>query len=131
MNRPKLKVVPRELAFVLDEVLEYDVPGLEFPQPPLVIDLGANIGAFAAFARERWPGAHVVCFEPHPENQAVLVENAKAMGGEGKLRVDRRAVMGGAWVGDPFGVRQGREPGQREHQQRARGYRAGHRTRGL
>lgn len=31
-----------------------------------VLDVGANKGQFAAFARHRWPGARLVCFEPLP-----------------------------------------------------------------
>jgi len=32
-----------------------------------VLDVGANKGQFAVFARHRWPRARVVCFEPLPE----------------------------------------------------------------
>lgn len=45
---------------------EYDIPGLEFAEPPRVLDIGANVGAFAAWASERWPGAKVRCYEPNP-----------------------------------------------------------------
>jgi FkbM family methyltransferase len=31
-----------------------------------VIDVGANSGQFATFARHRWPGARLICFEPLP-----------------------------------------------------------------
>lgn len=31
-----------------------------------VLDVGANKGQFAAFARHRWPRARLVCFEPLP-----------------------------------------------------------------
>ena len=29
-----------------------------------VLDVGANKGQFAAFARKRWPSANIICFEP-------------------------------------------------------------------
>jgi FkbM family methyltransferase len=41
-------------------------------RPPRILDLGANIGLFAASCRERWPGASVVAVEPDPENLALL-----------------------------------------------------------
>lgn len=45
------------------------------PLPPdihTVIDVGANRGQFALIARQRWPAARLVCFEPLPEPVAVL-----------------------------------------------------------
>lgn len=102
--RPKLKVVPRGLEFVLDEVLEYDVPGLEFAEPPTVLDLGANIGAFAAFAMDRWPGAKVTCFEPHPANVRVLRENMAGL----LVNVDDRVVLGGPTIGSYAVMTEGR-----------------------
>ena len=37
-----------------------------------VIDVGANKGQFATFARARWPAAKIVCFEPLPSPRAKL-----------------------------------------------------------
>jgi FkbM family methyltransferase len=37
-----------------------------------VIDVGANRGQFALVARQRWPAARLICFEPLPEPAAVL-----------------------------------------------------------
>ncbi len=45
-------------------------------RPPRILDLGANVGLFSAFCRERWPGAHVVSVEPDPENLALLRRTA-------------------------------------------------------
>ncbi len=39
------------------------------------LDLGANIGAFAAYCRSRDAG-QIVCFEPEPENFKILAKNA-------------------------------------------------------
>lgn len=44
--------------------------GLEFAT---VLDVGANKGQFAAFARQRWPRARLICFEPLPGPRAKLV----------------------------------------------------------
>jgi FkbM family methyltransferase len=33
-----------------------------------VLDLGANVGMFGAWAHHRWPGAHVQAFEADPDN---------------------------------------------------------------
>lgn len=43
----------------------YDIP-LEFKTPPVILDLGANVGAFAVWASKRWQGAEIHCYEPHP-----------------------------------------------------------------
>ncbi len=37
-----------------------------------VLDVGANKGQFAAFARHRWPAARIICFEPLPGPRARL-----------------------------------------------------------
>lgn len=37
-----------------------------------VLDLGANIGFFEVFTRDRLPVGRVVCFEPDPSNAAIL-----------------------------------------------------------
>lgn len=36
-----------------------------------ILDLGANIGMFGAFAATRWSGAHIVAYEPDPDNATV------------------------------------------------------------
>lgn len=51
----------------------YDLPIEPVPGHPFtVLDLGANIGAFARFAAARWPGCHITCYEPHPKNFLLL-----------------------------------------------------------
>lgn len=54
---------------------EYDLPLCYNAEPPTILDLGANYGSFAVWASHRWPGAHIHCYEPHPETFAVLQEN--------------------------------------------------------
>ena len=40
-------------------------------EPRTILDLGANIGMFGAFAATRWPTSRIVAYEPDPENAAV------------------------------------------------------------
>ena len=66
--------VPRRLRHV-QKVLggEYEVPYQA--TRPLILDIGANVGSFAAWTIERWPGCHVHCYEPLPDNFALLKRN--------------------------------------------------------
>jgi FkbM family methyltransferase len=48
----------------------------QLSRPPRVLDLGANVGLFAAFCRQRWTGAQVVSVEPDPENLLILRRTA-------------------------------------------------------
>lgn len=43
--------------------------------PKTVLDIGANIGAFALRAHREWPAAKVICFEPMPFNIELLRQN--------------------------------------------------------
>ena len=45
-----------------------------------VIDVGANRGQFAVFARHRWPDARLLCFEPLPRPRDVLISLASDLG---------------------------------------------------
>lgn len=57
---------------------EYDV-AYENPAP-VILDIGANIGAFAAWAINRWPGATIHCYEPVPANFQMLTKNLAPIG---------------------------------------------------
>lgn len=53
---------------------EYDVP--YWPEkPPVILDIGANVGAFSLWALDRWPGALIHAYEPHPETFKTLCKN--------------------------------------------------------
>jgi FkbM family methyltransferase len=60
---------------ILGEVFhEHDYePPAELPpiEPRRIVDLGANVGYFGAFALERWPGSSVLAYEPDPISAAV------------------------------------------------------------
>ena len=67
-----LKLNPRRDLETLYEVFLqrcYEPPKkIVFAQPQIVLDVGANIGAFSAFARQLWPNTKIISFEPDPEN---------------------------------------------------------------
>ncbi len=46
----------------------YDCP----VEASVVMDIGANVGAFARWAKQRWPNAKVHCYEPQPFNYSLL-----------------------------------------------------------
>ncbi len=50
----------------------YDLP-CEFKTfQPVILDIGANVGAYCKWASNRWPGCRIHAYEPHPENFAML-----------------------------------------------------------
>jgi FkbM family methyltransferase len=71
---------PPELAGVLDDVRN-------------ILDLGANIGLFGAFAARRWPDAGIVAFEPDAAN-ATVHEKTIALNGLGHRWKLIRAAAG-------------------------------------
>jgi FkbM family methyltransferase len=59
---------------------EYEVPYQA--TRPVILDIGANVGSFAAWALGRWPGAHIHCYEPLPDNFVLLQKNLGALEGQ-------------------------------------------------
>lgn len=59
---------------------EYEVPLTYTGEQPVVLDLGANYGAFSIWASHRWPGCTVHAYEPNPEVFPVLERNLKIYG---------------------------------------------------
>jgi FkbM family methyltransferase len=57
-------------------------------RPPVVLDLGANVGVSAAWFAARWPGARIVCVEPDPYN----LEALRRAAGRGGWRVVEAAA---------------------------------------
>lgn len=73
--------LPRASLWSVKEVAEeYALFTLPPMDKPLVLDVGANAGVFALAAMERWPGAVVHCFEPHPETCDLLDRNLAGSG---------------------------------------------------
>ncbi len=48
----------------------YDLP-IEFDKP-IILDLGANIGSYLRFCKQRYPGCFVHCYEPDKSNFELL-----------------------------------------------------------
>lgn len=57
---------------------EYAAPGFEIAPGDRVVDVGANVGAFAVLAASS--GAFVDAYEPHPETCAHLRRNTAGLG---------------------------------------------------
>ena len=82
--------VPRSALCVFPQVLEeYELHTLPDLAAPVVIDLGANVGAFSWFALMRWADAKVLAFEPHPVTAETLRKNLKGL----PVEVQERAVV--------------------------------------
>jgi FkbM family methyltransferase len=54
---------------------------LDSGNPPLILDLGSNIGISALFFKDSWPDSNVICVEPAASNFALLSHNTKNMSG--------------------------------------------------
>lgn len=68
---------------------EYAYP--KFPDEPeiqTVLDIGANVGAFAVWGGARWPRAEFTCYEPHPFARSLLEKNTEGR----RVIVDGHAI---------------------------------------
>ncbi len=83
-----------------DEVDQYFIP-LPF-EPATILDIGANIGAFAQRARARWPKARIVCCEPMPFNVVQLRRNAPAGTAIISAAVREQSGIDEIYIGDHF-----------------------------
>ena len=85
--------LPADLAWHVNKVLngEYDIP-YQHPNP-IILDIGANVGAFAVWASRRWPSSHIHCYEPLPENFALLQQNLSSLAS--------RVELNNFAIGDP------------------------------
>jgi FkbM family methyltransferase len=66
------KLAPDHCISVLNG--EYSV---EVEDVKTVLDLGANVGAFARWAKGKWPEAVIHSYEPHPDNYALLCRTVR------------------------------------------------------
>lgn len=88
----ELAECPDDLLGLVD-VLDggYDIHGLELDKPR-ILDVGANIGAFAIWAAKRFPGAEITCYEPHPKMVQLCRDNVGT--GWPKVEIVNAAVTG-------------------------------------
>jgi FkbM family methyltransferase len=59
--------------WLLDEVSLCDID-LRTP-PRVILDIGANIGAYSVRCAQKWPGVHIHAYEPDPINFEALSKN--------------------------------------------------------
>jgi FkbM family methyltransferase len=73
-------------------------PPLEMPplRPARVVDLGANVGYFGAFALATWPEAHVAAWEPDPANAEIHARTIAINGLEARWELHRSAASNAA-----------------------------------
>jgi FkbM family methyltransferase len=72
---------------------EYDLPYNH--SSPIILDVGANIGGFALWAADRWPGWEIFCYEPLPDNFALLKANVGLVNSASRVHTHNLAI------GDP------------------------------
>lgn len=101
----RLAVCPPEMKEFIEDIWQGEY-AIETGRPPrTVLDLGANIGGFTVWAKEKWPDATVRAFEPHPDNAAlyrintrhfrgVKLENVAVAGLDGETRLAEGATCG-------------------------------------
>jgi FkbM family methyltransferase len=65
---------------------EYDI---NFGNPEVIIDGGANIGLFAILMKNKFPEARIICVEPDPENFELLKENLQYYDG---IHVEQQGI---------------------------------------
>jgi len=79
------------------DVLEgsYDCP-FNPATPPVVLDLGANVGAFTRWAAQRWPGCAIHAYEPCPANFKLLEQTCSSIVYAHRITLHQQAVAGHA-----------------------------------
>lgn len=78
--------------FIVDEIAlrdTYRLRSIDLPPNACVVDVGANIGTFAAAVLRRWPTARVTGFELDDENAAIAARHLA-----GRARIVRAAIVG-------------------------------------
>jgi FkbM family methyltransferase len=69
------------MAPALESVLAGEYETGYFGEGLRVLDIGANLGAFAIWAALRWPGSRIDCYEAHPGTFALLERNTRHVPG--------------------------------------------------
>jgi FkbM family methyltransferase len=69
----------------------YQLAALPTP-PAVIVDIGANIGAFSVLAATMYPDCVIRAFEPERDNHTLLVRNVAAYGFQDRIQILRVAV---------------------------------------
>ncbi|KAE8413230.1 S-adenosyl-L-methionine-dependent methyltransferase [Aspergillus pseudocaelatus] len=65
-----------EARFIYNEIFEdHEYDRVKLSKTPFIVDVGANIGLFSLYMKEKYPLAKIIAFEPAPENVEVLNRN--------------------------------------------------------
>ena len=80
-GRTILCVNPYEVDFSVHEIFSEDFAahGIDLPADGIYFDVGANIGLFAIYLRDRCPAGRIFAYEPMPAAFAALAGNAAAL----------------------------------------------------
>lgn len=70
-----LKACPQSMQPHIQQIVEGEYDVMINLDKPTILDIGANIGGFAAWAIRRWPGSVVHCYEPSASNRTMLEAN--------------------------------------------------------
>lgn len=97
-----MKILPPQAIpdWLAAEVRAYFVP-LPFV-PRSILDIGANIGAFAQQAHQHWPEARIICCEPMPFNVCQLRRHAPAGTTILSAAVRKHSGVAEIFLGDNF-----------------------------
>jgi FkbM family methyltransferase len=67
---------PTEADYLYKEMYEHGCyDSISLPEEPFVLDVGANIGMFSIYLKERYPKAQILAFEPIPVTREILERN--------------------------------------------------------
>lgn len=72
---------PESMVPALESVLAGEYETGCFGENLAILDIGANVGAFALWASLRWPGSRIDCWEAHPGTFAMLERNTRHLPG--------------------------------------------------
>jgi FkbM family methyltransferase len=71
----------KEIMWQYNEIFDHGCyDSIQLPEAPFVVDVGANIGLFMLFVKQRREDAEILAFEPMPEPLAALMLNAEECG---------------------------------------------------
>ncbi|MDT0344430.1 FkbM family methyltransferase [Streptomyces litchfieldiae] len=83
---------PTEAEYLYKEMYEHGCyDSISLPDDPFVLDVGANIGMFSLYTKQRYPKARIMAFEPIPVTRGILERNI-ALHGLTDIQVEGHAL---------------------------------------